>query len=87
MERWDIGDIGCGQLAFELKGRLERLAPGERLEIIARSPGAATDLPAWCRITGHRLISWDHPVYVIERKGDDASSRTEAPKCPRSSPS
>jgi hypothetical protein len=27
-------------------------------------------LPAWCRMTGHILVSADHPVYVIQRKTD-----------------
>lgn len=65
--RWDAGDIGCGQLVFELSARVRNVASGERLEVIARDPGAATDIPAWCRMTGNRLISSEHPVYVIER--------------------
>ena len=67
---WDAGDMGCGQLAIELRHRMEQIAPGDRLEITARDPGAPTDLPAWCRMTGHRLVSSEHPVYVIERKPD-----------------
>ncbi len=66
--QWDAGEIGCAQLIFELSRRLNQMRPGERLEIITRDPGAATDLPAWCRMTGHTLVSSDHPVYVIERK-------------------
>ena len=60
--------MGCGQLVFELRRRLNEMKPGDRLEVIARSPGAPTDLPAWCRMTGHALVSADHPVYVIQRR-------------------
>jgi tRNA 2-thiouridine synthesizing protein A len=67
-ERWDAGEMGCGQLVFELHVRMNQLKPGDRLEVIARDPGAPTDLPAWCRMTGHTLVSADHPVYVIQRK-------------------
>ena len=67
-ERWDAGDTGCGQLIFELRQRLNRLSPGDCLEIIARDAGAPVDLPAWCRMTGHRLLEADHPVYRIERR-------------------
>jgi tRNA 2-thiouridine synthesizing protein A len=49
---------------------MNELRPGDELEIIVRDPGAPTDLPAWCRMTGHILISADHPVYVIQRKAD-----------------
>ena len=69
-ERWDAGEIGCGQLVFELRLRVDKMNPEDRLEVIARDPGAPTDLPAWCRMTGHTLVSADHPVYVIQRKSD-----------------
>jgi len=68
--RWDPGEMGCGQLVFELRGRLSRLKPGERLEVVARDPGAPVDLPAWCRMTGHSLVSADPPVFVIQRRAD-----------------
>jgi len=66
--RWDAGEMGCGQLVFELRRRMRELKAGDRLEVIARSPGAPVDLPAWCRMTGHSLVSADHPIYVIQRK-------------------
>jgi len=69
-ERWDAGEMGCAQLVFQLKLRLDRLAPGERIEVVARDPGAPVDLPAWCRMTGHALVSADPPVYVIQRGRD-----------------
>jgi tRNA 2-thiouridine synthesizing protein A len=68
-ERWDAGETGCGRLIFELHVRLKRMRPGETIEVTARDPGAPADLPAWCRTTGHTLVSADHPVYVIRRKG------------------
>jgi len=67
-QRWDAGEMGCGQLAFELHLRIKKMSPGESLELIARDPGAREDLPAWCRMTGHTLVSAEHPVYVIRRK-------------------
>ena len=71
-ERWDAGDTGCAQLVFQLKLRLDRMQPGERIEVVARNLGAPSDLPAWCRMTGHDLVSAEPPVYVIERRRDDA---------------
>lgn len=66
MEHWDAGDMGCGRLVMELKNRVNRLSPGDRIEIVALDPGAPVDLPAWCRMTGNTMISADHPRYVIE---------------------
>jgi tRNA 2-thiouridine synthesizing protein A len=66
--RWDAGELGCSRLIFELKAQLERIPKGECLEVVVRDPGAQTDIPAWCRMTGHALESSDHPVYLIRRR-------------------
>ena len=65
--RWDAGVAGCGQLIVGLRRQLEPLHCGASLEVIARNAGAPLDLPAWCRMTGHMLVSATHPVYVIRK--------------------
>jgi tRNA 2-thiouridine synthesizing protein A len=65
---WDAGDLGCGELVLELRTRLGAMSPGQVLRLIARDPGAPQDMPAWCRMTGHTLVSHRHPVYLIRRK-------------------
>jgi tRNA 2-thiouridine synthesizing protein A len=67
---WDAGDMGCGELVMELRIRLKPLRPGHLLKLTARDPGAPEDLPAWCRLTGHRLTYTHHPIYLIRRKED-----------------
>ena len=66
---WDAGDIGCGELVLALRARLLALAPGGVIRVRATDPAAPEDLPAWCRLTGHLLVSADHPTYLIRRKG------------------
>ncbi len=68
MEQFDTEGLGCGRLVFELHQRVMQLEPGERLEVIAHEKSTKIDLLAWCRMTGHILISEDYPTYVIERK-------------------
>jgi tRNA 2-thiouridine synthesizing protein A len=65
---WDAGEQGCGELALELRMRLEKLRPGQVFHLIARDLGVPEDLPAWCRLTGHRLLEAQPPDYWIERK-------------------
>jgi len=65
---WDAGDMGCGDLVLELRMRLHSMKPGDVLKVMARDPGAPEDLPAWCRLTGHTLLSSQHPEYWIRRK-------------------
>jgi tRNA 2-thiouridine synthesizing protein A len=69
-DAWDAGDMGCGELVLELRGRLLTLPPDALFRLVARDPGAPEDLPAWCRMTRHVLVSADHPTYVIRRRRD-----------------
>jgi tRNA 2-thiouridine synthesizing protein A len=65
---WDAGITGCGELIMELHLHLMPLAPGAVLHLVAKDPGAIEDMPAWCRLTGHRLVRADHPDYWIQKK-------------------
>ena len=65
---WDAGELGCGELVLALRGRMLAMAPGQVLRLVALDPGAAADIPAWCRLTGHALLDHHHPVYLIRRK-------------------
>jgi len=65
---WDAGDMGCGDLVLELRLRLQAMQPGQIFKLCARDAGAPQDLPAWCRLTGHKLLRAEHPTYWIQRK-------------------
>jgi tRNA 2-thiouridine synthesizing protein A len=67
---WDAGDMGCGDLVLELHYRIARLEPGQVLKVTALDPGAPADMPAWCGLTGHALVSAVPPVYFIRRKAE-----------------
>ena len=72
-EEWNAGDLGCGDLVLELRDRLRRMHTGQIMRLIARDAGAPADLPAWCRMTGHTLVSQNHPVYLIRTRGPQAA--------------
>jgi len=65
---WDAGDLGCGELVLELWRRMGEFQHGHVLRLVALDPGAPADIPAWCRMTGHTLVSQQHPLYLIRRK-------------------
>ena len=69
-DRWEAGEIGCGQLIVGLNKALAALRPGQRLELVTHDGGAPIDIPAWCRMTGHKLQSANHPNYIIEKRGE-----------------
>ena len=62
-ERWDAGDMGCGELLVVLKLRFRELEDGTLFELVSRDPGSVEDLPAWSRMTGHELLREEHPHY------------------------
>jgi len=65
---WDAGDLACGELVVDLFLRMRAMAPGQHLLLTATDPGARHDIPAWCRLTGHRLVVDAPPRFLIRRK-------------------
>ena len=65
---YDAGQTGCGQLLMNLRITLKDMPPGAVLKVKAYDSGVREDLPAWCRLTGHRLLEAAHPNYLIERR-------------------
>lgn len=52
----DLGEQGCGQLVMELLFAMRRLVPGQTLLVTAYDAAAASDIAAWCRMTGNTLV-------------------------------
>ena len=71
--QWDAGAAGCGVLIMGLKREIHRIQAGELLRVTAHGAGVAIELAAWCRLTGHTLVAWDHPTYVLEKKSDSSN--------------
>lgn len=61
---WDAGDLGCGDLVLALRLRVHA-DPGKVFKITALDPGAPADIPAWCRMTGHLLLSHDPETHAF----------------------
>jgi tRNA 2-thiouridine synthesizing protein A len=58
---------------IRVQNRVEQLAAGSRLEVVCTDPGVLNDIPAWCRINGHKLIETrrsDHEYIVVLEVGD-----------------
>lgn len=68
---WDAGETSCGDLALELRIRLQGMRAGAVLRLRSTDPGAAGDVPAWCRVTGHVLLRAAPPDYYIRRRDRD----------------
>jgi TusA-related sulfurtransferase len=73
---WDYDDVfdavnqGCGDLLLELRQQIDALGDGAVLLVATRDLGSPVELPAWCRLTGNRLLAQQHPYYLVKKKSN-----------------
>ena len=53
----NVRGLLCPLPVIKVQGKVKELMPGDTLEIICTDPGALQDVPAWCRIHGHEVIT------------------------------
>ncbi|MFA5983068.1 MAG: sulfurtransferase TusA family protein [Methylococcaceae bacterium] len=46
----------CPLPVIRTQDKVKQLRPGDQLEIICTDPGVMQDIPAWCRINGHKVL-------------------------------
>ena len=66
----DARGLLCPLPVIRTQDRVSGLRPGERLRVRCTDPGTESDVPAWCRINGHRIIG-------IERERDEIAITLE----------
>ncbi|MEJ2360096.1 MAG: sulfurtransferase TusA family protein [Gammaproteobacteria bacterium] len=66
----DARRLLCPMPVIRTQDKVATLQPGDTLEIVCTDPGALNDVPAWCRINGHQVLSTrreeDEVIIVIE---------------------
>jgi len=66
---YDAGDQGCAAGPLDdIADLMRRLLSGQTVEIRATDPSVAVDLAAWCRLTGHTLVTQQGDRYLLRRK-------------------
>ncbi|MBP7462504.1 MAG: DsrE/DsrF/DrsH-like family protein, partial [Candidatus Delongbacteria bacterium] len=56
LTRLDACGLQCPGPILRLKDAIDQLHPGDHLEVTAGDPGFYSDVEAWCKTTGHRLV-------------------------------
>ncbi len=46
----------CPMPVIRTQNKVAELAPGDTLEVVCTDPGVLNDIPAWCRINGHKVL-------------------------------
>ncbi len=53
----DARQLLCPLPVIRAQDAIAELADGDELEVRATDPGARHDIPAWCRVHGHEVLS------------------------------
>lgn len=53
----DLRGLLCPLPVIKTQNQIRHMQPGEQLKILCTDPGAIHDIPAWCRVHQHTLIS------------------------------
>ena len=74
----DARRLLCPMPVIRTQERVRELSPGDILEVVCTDPGAANDIPIWCRINGHQVISvdqeeWELTIRLCVGPRDDAA--------------
>ncbi|MBK1725956.1 sulfurtransferase TusA family protein [Halorhodospira neutriphila] len=73
----DCRNLLCPMPVIRVQAAVAKLAAGDELAVYATDPGALQDIPAWCRVHGHAVLSSeerDGEVYLLVRVGGGASA-------------
>jgi len=46
----------CPLPVIRTQDKVKTMAEGDILEVVCTDPGVMQDIPAWCRINGHKVI-------------------------------
>ncbi len=69
----DTRGLSCPLPVLKARKRLQAMAPGARLRVLATDPKAPGDFRLFCGETGHRLVEERREgadfVMVVERRG------------------
>ena len=77
--RVDATNLLCPLPVIRTQDRVAALGPGDRVEVLGTDPGMLNDIPAWCRINGHRVLETRRNgraiTLLIEVGGGDSHGR------------
>lgn len=52
----DARRLLCPMPVIKVQNKVNELEAGDTLQVTCTDPGALNDVPAWCRINGHKVL-------------------------------
>lgn len=74
----DARNILCPLPVIRTQDAVAGLEPGDLLNVSCTDPGAINDIPTWCRINGHEVVSIDQDgreIVISVRVGTTTSEK------------
>jgi len=66
----DARRLLCPMPVIRVQNEVKKQSPGTRIKAICTDPGALSDIPAWVRINGHKMIETvskdDEHIIILE---------------------
>jgi len=70
----DARRLFCPLPVIRLQNCINQQQAGARVRIVSTDPGSMNDIPTWCRINGHQVLTSDEQdrefIFLVQ-KGDD----------------
>ena len=61
----DVRGQKCPMPLVNLQKRMKEIEPGDEVDFIADDSSCVQDVPAWCGVTGHELVSIENKDGII----------------------
>ena len=55
IEKLDATRLLCPMPVIKTQNKIKKMQSGDILEVTCTDPGTLQDIPAWCRINGHKV--------------------------------
>ncbi|MBT3277568.1 sulfurtransferase TusA family protein [Candidatus Thioglobus sp.] len=69
----DVKKLLCPMPVIRLGEMIDKVAISDTIEMLATDPGVLYDIPAWCKVHGHRVLKieekTDEIVLLVEKIG------------------
>ena len=61
----DARNLLCPLPVIRTQDSIEKLQPGDAVQVLCTDPGVVHDIPAWCRVHGHEVRAIEEQEYEI----------------------
>ena len=61
----DARNLLCPLPVIRTQDCIEKLQPGDAVQVLCTDPGVVHDIPAWCRVHGHEVGAIEEREYEI----------------------